>query len=296
MGGTKFKQETNLYDTVAQKSSAVIINQYSTSFGLATNLLTKTIQRHIKNIYALVRLADEIVDGSAASANILKTDIKKLLDALEQETLTAVNCGYSTNLVVHSFAITARTAGITENLISPFFASMRVDIDRKLHTEQSLASYIYGSAEVIGLMCLEIFLLDQVRSKQQKQILHNGAKHLGAAFQKINFLRDISADFDFLGRSYFPNISLDSFNETDKKRLLTDIFTDLQFAAQSLPLLPTSSRRGVTLAYLLFKNLAQRIAQTPATVLKTTRIRVPSTKKIVIATQAASGFYPKDRF
>lgn len=283
-----------LYDRVAEESSGVIIRRYSTSFGMACRLLGPRVRRHVENIYALVRLADEVVDGVAAAANLDAAQIEKLLDSLEAETEQAMRLGYSTNLVVHAFALSARATGFGAELTAPFFESMRTDLSASEHTPESFDRYVYGSAEVVGLMCLKAFVAGSDYTAVEHAQLVLGARHLGAAFQKINFLRDLAADFGALGRSYFPGVDVDTFTEAEKTRILTDIENDLRISAATLPMLPASSRKAVALAQRLFGELTRRLAATPAAVLSTTRIRVPNLVKMRIAAAATLGRLPKE--
>jgi phytoene/squalene synthetase len=285
----------DLYDRVAIETASVVIRRYSTSFGLASRLLAQPVRGHVENIYALVRLADEVVDGVAAAAALSRDDILERIDALEEETRTAVRCGYSTNLVVHAFGLTARRVGIGDDLIAPFFASMRSDVGETTHTPESFDEYVYGSAEVVGLMCLAAFLHGRQVPETERRRLEGGARHLGAAFQKINFLRDLAADFGRLGRSYFPGVDVESFTEAEKARIVADIDRDLRLARECLPGLPPSSRRAVALAQALFEELADRLRRTPASVLAGSRIRVPNAVKARIAVGAAFGRLPRPR-
>ncbi|SKA88727.1 Phytoene/squalene synthetase [Agreia bicolorata] len=287
-------QPRSLYDRVAMEASAVVIRRYSTSFGLASKLLAPPVRQHVENIYALVRLADEVVDGVAAEACLAADAIRSQLDTLEAETNEAMRCGFSTNLVVHAFALTARETGFGEELTEPFYASMRADLSQTAHTPESFNRYVYGSAEVVGLMCLKAFLVGHRYSDADDARLVDGARHLGAAFQKINFLRDLAADFTALGRSYFPGVDVDSFTEEQKTAIIEDIQDDLDIACSTLTLLPASSRRAVVLAQGLFAELTRRLRETPASVLVTTRIRVPNPVKMRIAALAAAGRLPKE--
>jgi phytoene/squalene synthetase len=259
----------DLYTKVARESSSVVISQYSTSFGWATNLLPEPVRGKIKDIYALVRVADEIVDGSAAAANgAQKINIRKQLDDLEGEVYAAMKVGFSTNLVVHAFALTANEVGITKEIIEPFFTSMRMDITKAKHTPKSFKDYVYGSAEVVGLMCLRAFIAgrESQYSPAEKDALNHGALALGAAFQKINFLRDLEADFRALGRSYFPGVTVETFNEEQKEFLVADIAADLIVAANAIRLLPTDVRPAVSAAQFLFQELTTKVAATPAAI------------------------------
>jgi phytoene synthase len=190
---------------------------------------------------------------------------------------------------VHAFARTARDAGFGAELIEPFFTSMRMDLSQTEHDAESFARYVYGSAEVVGLMCLRVFVRGGDYGPEQLATLERGARALGAAFQKVNFLRDLQADSDALGRSYFPGIDVAALTDAQKTALVDDIDADLDAAAATLPLLPRSSRRAVALAHGLFAELGRRIRITPASTLIHTRIRVPDPVKLRIAAAAATG-------
>jgi phytoene synthase len=277
------------YTAAALKSSAVVLRAYSTSFGLASRLFDGGVRRQVDSVYALVRVADEVVDGVASAAGLSPDQSRRQLDAFEQETEQAMATGYSTNLVIHAFADTARRTGIGTDLTRPFFASMRADLEQVEHTPESFARYVYGSAEVVGLMCLKCFLLGHPVSGAQRERLERGARHLGAAFQKINFLRDLAEDFTSLGRSYFPGVSPANFDERHKQQLLADIGNDLHESRAVLRDLPPSSRTAVTLAQELFAELAARIAATPAPELISARISVPTHVKLRIAAAVLAG-------
>jgi 15-cis-phytoene synthase len=279
-----------LYDQVAHETASIVIRRYSTSFGLASRLLGPGVRQHVENIYALVRVADEIVDGSGEAAGLDVLATAQTLNALEAETELAIETGFSANLVVHAFALTARATGFGADLTAPFFESMRMDLTETEHDQASFEKYVYGSAEVVGLMCLRAFLKDE--QVDDEAALVAGARALGAAFQKVNFLRDLKADFDALGRSYFPGVRVDAFTEADKLRLLDDIDSDLAVSAAVLPVLPASSRRAVALAQSLFAELSRRLRATPASTLRTARVRVPNPVKARLALAAASGRLP----
>lgn len=280
----------SLYTEAAERASAEVIAAYSTSFGWASKLLGKAEQQPVRNIYALVRVADEIVDGAADEAH---DNPSKLLDELEAETYRALESGFSTNLVVHAFAHTAREAGIKRDIIEPFFHSMRMDLTEREHDQKSFDTYVYGSAEVVGLMCLKVFMIGREYSKEERVTLIAGARALGAAFQKVNFLRDLSADFKKLGRSYFPNVNVENFDAATQVRLIDDISADLEVSAKTLPLLSPGSRKAVAAAQMFFAALNERIRNTPAEVLIETRISVPNSQKLVILAKALLGVIPK---
>lgn len=294
---TKPQQPTSLsqYTRAAELSSAEVIAAYSTSFGWATKLISRSKRVHIRNIYALVRVADEIVDGAAAEAvgNGISHNPRDILDELEAETYRAMDCGFSANLVVHAFAHSARLANVSKDLVKPFFASMRMDLVTKEHDQRGFDTYVYGSAEVVGLMCLDVFLMGQQLTVAERQEFVTGARALGAAFQKVNFLRDLAADFQKLGRSYFPGVNVDTFNEAEKVRLVEDIEADLVVSSRSLRKLPRSSRKAVSAAQMFFSELNRNIAATPAEELIQRRIRVSNPKKLVILAQAWFGVVPK---
>jgi len=277
-----------LYGSVAEQTASLVIRRYSTSFGLAARMLGTAVRQPVENIYALVRVADEIVDGGAEEAGLDPVTAARLLDELEHETERALKEGYSSNLVVHAFAGTARSAGFGAELTRPFFVSMRMDLSATEHDQASFETYIYGSAEVVGLMCLRVFIrdTDRIYSDAELVTLESGARALGSAFQKVNFLRDLAADLTALGRSYFPGIDARALTESQKNALLDDIDRELALAAATVPLLPNSSRRAVAAAQRLFAELSRRLRALPAASLLTTRVRVPDPVKLRIAVGA----------
>jgi len=279
-----------LYDRVAEETASIVIRRYSTSFGLASRLLGAGVRQHVENIYALVRVADEIVDGPATEAGLDTVRAARVLNELEKETERAMAEGFSANLVVHAFALTARDVSFGAELTAPFFESMRMDLTQTEHDQASFDRYVYGSAEVVGLMCLRAFLHGEAVADVAR--FETGARALGAAFQKVNFLRDLAADFESLGRSYFPDVAVESFDEATKARLLDDIDADLAVSAAVVPDLPRSSRRAVALAQSLFAELSARLRATPAHELVRSRVRVPNPVKARLALSAALGGRP----
>lgn len=281
--------QRELYERVAEVNASDVIRLYSTSFGLASTLLAPSVRQDVANIYALVRLADEVVDGVAAAYGLGAEEIRGALDELEAETIRAMQSGYSTNLVVHAFAQTSRRVGIGTELTEPFFASMRMDLERTEHTPESFAAYVYGSAEVVGLMCLRAFVRGQTMSAAEDAEFVAGARALGSAFQKVNFLRDLAADVDGLGRQYFPGVDFERLSDREVAVLVADIETELELARRMTRLLPRGSRNAVALATALFDQLNRRILRTPAEVLKTTRISVPNRVKLYLYIRARLG-------
>lgn len=265
------------YDSVADASAALVLRSYSTSFGIACRLLGRPVRGHVRNIYALVRLADEIVDAPRPDGGPEQQG--RLLDGLEAETLAALTTGHSANLVVHAFARSARRCGIDAALLTPFFASMRTDLLQHTHDQASFERYVYGSAEVVGLMCLRAFLVDEPDAAESYRRLAPGARRLGAAFQKVNFLRDLGADHQGLGRRYFPGIDPTRLDDDQRDRLLDDIDADLAAAREAVVLLPASSRRAVLVAHALFAELSRRLRVVPARRLARERVRVPTPVK-----------------
>ncbi len=277
------------YSQTAARSAGVVISNYSTSFGLACRLLGAIERKDIENIYALVRIADEVVDGAAAAAGLTPQQVQEQLDGLERETEQALHSGYSTNLVVHAFALTARRIGIDASLTAPFFASMRTDVSTADHSAQTLADYIYGSAEVVGLMCLKVFQAMGDAPPAKEQVLTEAACSLGAAFQKVNFLRDLGADTADLGRRYFPGVDPAALTEDQKHELLADIRSDLAVAKAGMEFLAPAARRAVLLAHDLFLALVDRIDAIPAGQLAKERVRVPGYQKTLIAAKVIGG-------
>lgn len=271
------------YAETAQRSARVVIGSYSTSFSLACKMLDRTTARHIANIYALVRLADEVVDGVAEQAGLNADQVATALADLEAQTEQGMRSGYSTNLLVHAFSTTARATGIDTELTRPFFASMRQDLVRSEHDARSLEAYIYGSAEVVGLMCLQVFRAMPGSHQCHSAAATAAARSLGSAFQKVNFLRDLAADSQQLGRNYFPSSPAQGFSEAHKSALVAEIYADLAVAEEGIALLPPGAARAVRMAHDLFAELNRQLERTAATELLTRRISVSAPRKALIA-------------
>jgi phytoene synthase len=285
--------EGSRYDSVSEGSAAMVIREFSSSFGLASLLLGGAVRTHVRNVYALVRVADEIVDNPDPALG--REPRETMLTWLHDDVRHALRTGFSGNLVVHAFARTAQCCGIGEDVVDPFFESMRMDLDTRIHTRESFDRYVYGSAEVVGLMCLRVFLATPpsgLAAGERSREFHRlapGARRLGAAFQKLNFLRDLTEDYDILGRRYFPGLDVDDFSDADRDRILDDIAADLDAAAAVVPELPASSRRAVRVAHATFTELAARLRATPAAEIRRSRVRVPDPVKVRLAAGALYG-------
>lgn len=266
----------DLYAKVSYENSRHLTLRYSTSFGISSRFFSKYLQPHIYAIYGLVRIADEIVDTYKGP------DAAKLLDDLEQTTYDSIKSGYSTNPIVHAFALTARAYGINDTLIAPFFYSMRMDLEPQNYSPTNYEKYIHGSAEVVGLMCLRVFCNGNNTKYDQ---LAPGAAALGSAYQKVNFLRDLAADYKELGRLYFPGLTFDAFDDTAKQQVVDDIKSDFALALPALRRLPASCRKATLISYVYYNELLQKLERTPAATIKTTRIRVPSRRKLGLIIQ-----------
>lgn len=259
------------YDRLAYETSQRITLAYSSSFGTSSRLFDRRTRRHIYAIYALVRVADEIVDGEA------QTDASKLLDNLEADTYAAIKSGYSTNPVVHAFALTARRFAIEPALVRPFFASMRLDLTPQTYTSKLYRAYIHGSAEVVGLMCLKVFCDGD---DDAYRTLERGAIALGAAYQKVNFLRDLSADYHTLGRWYFPRTTYETFNNKAKSAIVASIRNDLEQAEPALQRLPRNVRTAVATSAAYYTTLLDKLDRASVETIKRRRLRVTNTTKL----------------
>lgn len=279
-------EQLQRYTRAARRASARVITTYSTSFGLASRVLGRSTRQAIADIYALVRVADEIVDGTAAAAGFNRPAQARALDFYQHETERALATGFSTDLIVHAFAVTARQAGFSHELTRPFFRSMRRDLDPTPLRASEVQDYIYGSAEVVGLMCLQVFLADRTVSEPDRETMTSGARHLGSAFQKVNFLRDLSADVVGLQRNYFPWIQPERLTAEQRDEILQDIAEDIRRARAAVPILPLSARAAVLAATDLFDALARKVAATDPQRLLTARISVNNLHKLWIVVRS----------
>ncbi|MFW7414909.1 phytoene/squalene synthase family protein [Demequina sp. SO4-18] len=266
-----------LYDKAAQSAAAQIIVHYSTSFGVGARMLSPAHRRHIESVYAMVRIADEIVDTYQGE------DAGELLDAFEAEVWRAMDGGFSTNVVAHAFGATARAVGITREQTDPFFASMRMDLERTVHDDESFAAYVFGSAEVVGEMCLAIFINSSSGPRPLDPDLRAGARRLGSAYQKVNFLRDLGSDEDRLGRSYFPGVTSHTLTDADVAALVADCRADIGAAQACLPGLPRRAAAAVSTTIDIYARLLDEIETTPADALTGSRVRVSNGTKLYLA-------------
>jgi phytoene/squalene synthetase len=276
------------FNRTAEIATTDVIRAYSTSFGLATRLLGIRHRQHVRNIYAMVRIADEIVDGVAAEAGLDVSDQSAALSSYIEETHRSMRSGYSSDLILHAFARTARECAIGEDLTQPFFDSMTADIAPvtgfAAYDADAHASYVYGSAEVVGLMCLQVFLRDSRPSVTERETLVRGARQLGAAFQNVNFLRDLADDTDRLHRGYLGGS--ERLTDQDRDAWVATVERQLADAADAIPLLPKDARAAVRSAHALFAALTRRVARTPVEVLYQRRVRVPDPVKAALAARA----------
>lgn len=263
----------NLYHKISHQCSENITQSYSTSFSLASRLLPPGVREAIYDIYGFVRLADEIVDTFHSH------DKGYLLDRLDEDWKYAVENGISINPVLHSFQRTVRAYNIPLELIESFMHSMRLDLQKLDYNDDMLKEYIYGSADVVGLMCLKVFVRG---SQEEYDKLKEPAMRLGSAFQKVNFLRDLKADFQELDRVYFPGFDYNNFTQESKRRLVEDIDADFEAAYNGIAQLPVDCRLAVFTAYKYYKRLLRKIESTPSEEILNSRIRVPNAEKFGI--------------
>ena len=261
-----------LFDQVSESCSRIVTESYSTSFTLATKMLDSSIRQDIYNIYGFVRFADEIVDS------FHNYDKKELLDLFEKDLKKSIEDKISLNPILNSFQKTIHSYQIDYELVDSFLNSMKLDLDKKKYlTKKEFDQYVYGSADVVGLMCLKVFVKG---NKNQYDYLRPYAMSLGSAFQKVNFLRDLKADHDGLNRSYFPNLNIDEFDEPSKKIILDEIDKDFRHALKGIFKLPSSARFGVYTAYKYYLKLLNKLRKTHPLKIKSSRIRVPNYQKV----------------
>ena len=268
----------DLYNEISFTTSKLITKKYSTSFSIAVGTLPDEMRQAIYSIYGFVRLADEIVD------TFHDADQALLLDDFEKEYYKTLQQGISMNPVLHSFAITVTKYQFPDELVDSFLKSMRADLSKQVYeTNSELDNYIHGSANVVGLMSLLVFLDG---NKQRYNELKEPAMKLGAAFQKVNFLRDLKADSHELNRLYFPDVEISNFTEEVKVQLIEDIENDFDEAEKGIKELPGKSKLAVYIAFVYYKKLLQKLKQTPADKIVKTRIRVPDSVKFILLAKA----------
>ncbi len=271
-----------LFDKVSYGCSKLVTETYSTSFSLATKMLAPSIRPDIYNIYGFVRFADEIVD------TFHDYDREELFNTFENQLETALNNRISLNPILNSFQHTYHKYGIPHNLVASFMKSMRMDLTKSTYkTTQEYKDYIYGSADVVGLMCLMVFVKG---NKSEYERLKESAMSLGSAFQKVNFLRDLKSDFEELHRSYFPNTNLKELDEVSKTRIINEIKADFENSFKGILQLPNEAKLGVYTAYKYYYKLLVKLEKTPSTQIKNTRIRVPDYQKFGLLAKSYVNF------
>lgn len=267
----------HLFHTVSEKCSKLTTEEYSTSFSSAIRLLHHDMRKPIYNIYGFVRFADEIVDTFHGHDKVA------LLDQFKTETFSAIKRGLSLNPILHSFQSTVRQYDIDLELIAAFFRSMEMDLEKNFYTKDEYSEYIYGSAEAVGLMCLHVFCEG---NKNAFSKLKPAAQFLGAAFQKVNFLRDLQSDYNDLSRMYFPGVDFKNFTPCMKSRIEMDIAQDFKHAYSGIVQLPWKARFGVYVAYKYYLSLFLRIKRIHASRIMYERIRIPNYLKAMILVRA----------
>lgn len=268
----------SLFDSVSHQCSKTVTKSYSTSFSLATKMLSNSIRQDIYNIYGFVRFADEIVD------TFHDFDKELLFNNFEKDLESALEHKISLNPILNSFQETYYKYNIDKHLVESFMNSMRLDLHKNTYlTDDEYRKYIYGSADVVGLMCLKVFVKgDAIRYESLKE----SAMSLGSAFQKVNFLRDLKADYEDLSRTYFPNTDLSKLDELSKKAIIADIEIDFANGLKGIKELPIEAKFGVFMAYRYYNQLLKKLKKTPALDIKASRIRVPNYKKIELLTRS----------
>lgn len=260
-----------LFDTVSRSCSRVVTNSYSTSFSMATRMLAPSIRQDIYNIYGFVRFADEIVD------TFHDYNKEQLFNDFEKDLHKAIDEKISLNPILNSFQETVHKYHISADLYNSFMDSMRLDLHKSEYLSiEEYKQYIYGSADVVGLMCLKVF----VKGDEKKyEDLKEYAMSLGSAFQKVNFLRDLKADYEDLSRSYFPNVDLSQLNENSKANIIKEIEEDFHKGLKGIIHLPVEAKFGVYTAYIYYRKLLQKLKKVPSLEIRNRRVRVPNYQK-----------------
>lgn len=261
----------SIFDTISFECSRNVTKTYSTSFSSAVRMLSPSIRQDIYNIYGFVRFADEIVDS------FHDYNKEQLFERFEQDLEAALMHKISLNPVLNSFQHTVNKYDIPNELIGTFMKSMKLDLTKSnYNTKEEYDEYIYGSADVVGLMCLQVFVNGD---KTKYDLLKNAAMRLGSAFQKVNFLRDLKADFEGLNRTYFPETDLNHLNEESKMKIIREIEDDFKAGYEGIMKLPMEAKFGVYTAYVYYGKLLTRLSKTPSEEIKNTRIRVKDYEK-----------------
>lgn len=266
-------RQRNLYDQVCLRCSKLTTNSYSTSFSLGIRFLHRDFHMPIYALYGFVRFADEIVD------TFHEHNKRELLDRFTAETYRSIDEKISLNPILHSFQMVVNKYGIERELIDTFLHSMELDLSEKKYDQDGYEEYIDGSAEVVGLMCLRVFLEGDDAKYQELKFY---ARRLGSAFQKINFLRDLKADYQVMGRTYFPGVDMSEFNDTVKKEIEIDIQKDFDDGLTGIKMLPKKSRFGVYVAYVYYQSLFNKVKRTSAGTILNKRIRIPNNQKYAL--------------
>ena len=264
----------SIFDKVSEDSSKIVIKRYSTSFYFSSSLLSKSIRQDIFNIYGFVRLADEIVD------TFHEFPKKELLNEFEEELWRSIDNKISLNPILNSFQNTVNRYSIPKDLIRSFLDSMKMDLEKKEYNSvEEYKKYIYGSADVVGLMCLKVFVKG---SETLYSNLSEYAISLGSAFQKVNFLRDLKDDSNILKRVYFPNVDMDDFNEESKKEIINEIELDFKNAIKGIARLPKNSRFAVYIAYRYYNKLLKKLKRTSSENIVKKRVRIHNFQKFTV--------------
>lgn len=261
----------SIFDTVSRTCSQTVTNAYSTSFSLATKMLAPSIRQDIYNIYGFVRFADEIVDS------FHEYNKEELLEDFTKDLYKAIDSKISLNPILNSFQETVHKYNIDPSLYNAFLKSMKLDLHKSTYlTQEDYKEYIYGSADVVGLMCLKVFVKGDTKKYEE---LKDSAMSLGSAFQKVNFLRDLKADFEDLSRSYFPDTNLAALDEVSKQKIIFEIEEDFNAGLKGIAKLPVEAKFGVYTAYIYYSKLLNKLKKIPSLEIKNKRISVPNYQK-----------------
>lgn len=266
-----------LFDNVSVDCSRLVTKAYSTSFSMAVKMLAPSIRNAIYSIYGFVRFADEIVDS------FHEYDKEKLIEEFEQDYYKAYDVGISLNPILNAFQLTVKKYSIDDELVQAFLNSMKQDLHKNNYTKLEFDDYIYGSADVVGLMCLKVFVNGDIAKYQE---LKESAERLGSAFQKVNFLRDLKDDMEVLQRSYFPDVNMSNLDTVSKEKIIMEIEEDFHQAYKGIKKLPKEAKFGVYTAYVYYRRLLIKLKRTPSNKIMNTRIRVSNPRKVSLLAQS----------